>query len=363
MTPVMTPLATIICAAFLPGNVGPSGLALGPAATARASAWANSWSRWGRPSAPKARQTASLAHRRAVSNEQHGQMQHRHKKIGEMSRPELNALFEKLRGRAIEERIDAWSRLFLNTPYALDPLGEGQDGEVDKDPMIDLTRVDCVTLVEQVMAFAYADEYEEAMDWLKELRYHDGRPAFENRYYTMIKGWILAHRRAGMLRDVTEEVAGKKHVERISVSLRPKRGWHKEYRRRFELMGKLAPKGRSTAVYIPIRRAIEIADQLPAASLMHIVAERSWRSPYLVTHTGLIVEKKGRKYFRHASRSPERRRVEDRPLADYLKMLYRYTRRNGRRRALGVNLTKISDPSAETNPSSPNDEKAKSSSD
>jgi hypothetical protein len=57
-----------------------------------------------------------------------------------------------------------------------------------------------------------------------------------------------------------------------------------------------------------------------------------------------VVEKGGRRYFRHASRSPERLRVEDRLLVDYLRMLRRYYRRKGRRRVLGVNLTKITSP-------------------
>lgn len=326
------------------GAVGPSGWALGSGPLV----YTRRWARWGRPAAQR-RAMPKAGQRDCVRAE--------NQSIGQMRPGQIDALLRTLADAPLEKRIARWSALFLGTPYHLDPLGEGKGATKDSDPLIDFSRVDCITFVEQVMALAYARRYDEVLSWMLRLRYHDADPQFDKRYYTMIKGWIRAHRKAGLLVDVTRKV-GQSRVRRISVSLRPRPGWHELFRKRFKALGALAPRGRARIDYIPLRAAMERAERFPVPSLMHVVSERLWRSPYLVTHTGLIVSKDGKRFFRHASRSPQRMEVEDRRLVAYLEMLRRYYGRHGRRRVLGVNLTRIMDPPnriapVRTNPSPP----------
>ncbi|MBI5882986.1 MAG: DUF1460 domain-containing protein, partial [Elusimicrobia bacterium] len=45
----------------------------------------------------------------------------------------------------LSSRVAAVSEAFLGTTYRLGPLGEGQDGEFDKDPLYSFKKVDCTT--------------------------------------------------------------------------------------------------------------------------------------------------------------------------------------------------------------------------
>ena len=59
----------------------------------------------------------------------------------------------------------------LGTPYHDGPLGEGPGAPYDSDPLIDLSRVDCVTFVEQSVALASAADLAQATKVLQGYRY------------------------------------------------------------------------------------------------------------------------------------------------------------------------------------------------
>lgn len=264
--------------------------------------------------------------------------------MGKVHYADLVAVFEKLRGAPLSQRVKTWSRLFIGAPYLIDPLGEGPYGKRDKDPLLDFTRVDCLSFVEQVMALSFASRYSEVLPWLLRFRYGGASPSFKRRYYTMVNGWIQAQRKSGWLRDVTRNVAGPRNTKVLKTNLKPKSYWDRRHRRRFAYMGKWAPKGVARLDYIPVEHAMRLAPKFPSPALMHIVSERSFRSPYLISHTGLVIRHNGKTLFRHASRSPDRRHVEDRPVGEYLQILQRYHSKEGRRRVLGVNLTALVEP-------------------
>ncbi len=52
-------------------------------------------------------------------------------------------------GPRFEARLERVIRDSVGTPYFDGPLGEGPTGIFDRDPLVDFTRVDCVTSVEQ----------------------------------------------------------------------------------------------------------------------------------------------------------------------------------------------------------------------
>lgn len=266
------------------------------------------------------------------------------KLIGQMSEWEISQVFESLRDAEPRDKLEVWSSLFLDTPYFLDPLGEGYHGKRDSKPLLDFTRVDCLSFVEQVMALAFSQRYDEVLSLLLRIRYRGGKPKFENRHYTMAKGWILSNVKAGFLEDVTAQAVSADFLQDISVGLRPKSYWERQHRKRFEILGKHAPRGVAKLNYIPIDALIQGSVKLPVSGLMHIVSEIQHSSPYLVTHTGLLVKQKDVVYFRHASRSPTRQRVEDRVVEEYLETLRDFYEKEGRRRVLGVNITRIIPP-------------------
>jgi hypothetical protein len=87
-------------------------------------------------------------------------------------------------------RLERVIRDSVGTPYVDGPLGEGPYGTHDKDPLIDFTREDCVTSVEQWIATASAANYAELFDHLQRIRYKDGRIDYESRNHFMITDWI-----------------------------------------------------------------------------------------------------------------------------------------------------------------------------
>ncbi len=89
-----------------------------------------------------------------------------------------------------EARLERVIRDSVGTPYFDGPLGEGPTSIIDKDPLVDFTRVDCVTSVEQWIAAASARDYTEMFDHLQRIRYKDGVIDFEPRNHFMITDWI-----------------------------------------------------------------------------------------------------------------------------------------------------------------------------
>jgi len=89
-----------------------------------------------------------------------------------------------------EARLERVIRDSVGTPYFDGPLGEGPTGTIDTDPLVDFTRVDCVTSVEQWIATASARDYTELFDHLQKIRYKDDVIDFEPRNHFMITDWI-----------------------------------------------------------------------------------------------------------------------------------------------------------------------------
>ena len=94
---------------------------------------------------------------------------------------------------SFESRVAHFAREALGTDYHDGPLGEGPDGTHDQDPLVDWTRVDCVTYVEQTVAFAAARSYTEAFEGLQRIRYREGVIGYETRNHFMLADWAQAN--------------------------------------------------------------------------------------------------------------------------------------------------------------------------
>ena len=89
------------------------------------------------------------------------------------------------------------------TPYHDGPLGEGPDAPYDRDPLIDLSRVDCVTFVEQCAAVAAGADFADVTARLQQIRYAGGQVDFATRNHFMVADWIPNN---PWCRDVTAEL-------------------------------------------------------------------------------------------------------------------------------------------------------------
>jgi hypothetical protein len=214
-------------------------------------------------------------------------------------------------------RLEDVSALFLGTPYVASPLGEGAGHPPDPDPLIRFDGVDCTTFVEQTLALSRSHSLPEALVWLRRIRYLDGRMDYRHRKHFMEAQWLPANQRLGLLEDITVEIAGRQvvWVERL---LGPEL-WR--MRRRPEKWPKLEAdqiaSGRYRLPVVPLSKVLDLQARLPAGTLVNVVRQDLPGYPTQVTHQGIVVERGGARFLRHAGRAGYGR-VVDEPLARFV---------------------------------------------
>lgn len=106
-----------------------------------------------------------------------------------MSPAEVTAFQKGMASQPFATRLHRVVAAELGTPYQDGPLGEGPGAKYDDDPLVDLGHVDCVTFVEQSVAFAAAGDYPSAVDLLQKIRYKADKVDFGARNHFMIADW------------------------------------------------------------------------------------------------------------------------------------------------------------------------------
>jgi len=169
---------------------------------------------------------------------------------------------------SFSDRVVAIAEKTLGTPYAKDPLGEGPDGQYDKQPLMDLAKVDCVTFVEQTIALAASHSFQETFDTLQRIRYKDGEIAFIKRNHFMIADWIANNT---FCRDITSELGVPIKTETRTMG---RRHFFKE--RKIEALAKTAHDEPLTVKYVPASEAEQAMKRLPSPSLVLLIGKVDW---------------------------------------------------------------------------------------
>ncbi len=121
----------------------------------------------------------------------------------------FQAILSQLRSMPLAQRLECVSRRFLGTPYKLDPLGEGNAGLVDQDPMFRFDALDCMTYVEEVLAMSHATSFDTFLGTLQSIRYHGGVGTYGLRNHFVEADWIDENSGNGFLRDITVGIGGE----------------------------------------------------------------------------------------------------------------------------------------------------------
>jgi hypothetical protein len=198
---------------------------------------------------------------------------------------------------AFEDRLLAASERFLGTPYGISPLGEGEG--FDPDPRLRWDRVDCVTFVEESLALALSRTPEEVLSWLDAIRYRAGHVAYASRNHLMEADWLPANREAGFVRDVTDALGGPDAVQTGKVLT--KASWQSLEARALSLPASVHASGRYTFGLLPAARVLHHAPAFPNGTLLLVVREDVPAHVTRISHLGLIVQREGHTYLRHAT--------------------------------------------------------------
>jgi hypothetical protein len=156
----------------------------------------------------------------------------------------------------------------VGTPYQDGPLGEGSGAPHDSDPLIDLSRVDCVTFVEQSSALASASSLSDATQLLQKIRYAGGRVDFLYRNHFMLVDWAPNN-------PWCHELTGTLGIETKTVTRTiSKAGFFR--RVKAPELGQDIPDREVTVTYIPIDQAASLEGSLKKPALVVFIGHVDW---------------------------------------------------------------------------------------
>ena len=257
---------------------------------------------------------------------------------------------------SLPQRVQAVSELFLGVPYKLGSLGEGPDGEFDRDPLIRFDAFDCTTFVETVMALSLDSDLDSATRTLQKIRYKDGQIGYTTRNHFIELDWVPNNVRAGYLHDITSDVAGRNAVE-IHKTI-SKRKWYlrkslvsleggftEVEKLRFVLklrhLGRRFPDQRATLTVLPLKALPLALANIPSGTIANLVHANQRYKETIVSHQVFLIKKSDGWYVRHAASD---KTVEDDPID----ILAHY--KDSRWRLIGLNLNVLHDPMSEKAP-------------
>src|SRR5712692_7058110 len=130
-----------------------------------------------------------------------------------LSRRRVQQLLSETRhDRCAGSRIDVLSRQFLGHSYEPNPL-IGSSGTAEMFTA-SLDGFDCVTYIETIVALARASNVDDFIEWLRQIRYEDGRIQWERRNHYMTL-WIRNNIRNGTIRQVSMPAVPTVSRERV----------------------------------------------------------------------------------------------------------------------------------------------------
>jgi hypothetical protein len=281
--------------------------------------------------------------------------------IGQFQSPRNTNIQQELRRihqhtASLPQRVEAVSELFLGAPYKLGPLGEGPDGEFDRDPLIRFDAFDCTTFVETVMALSLERDLDSATRTLQKIRYKDGKIGYATRNHFTELDWVPNNVRAGYLHDITSDVAGRSALE-ISKTI-SKREWYlhkslvslkggftEEEKQRLlpklQHLGDQFPDERATLTVLPMEALSLALAHIPSGTIVNFVHTDQPGTETIVSHQVFLIKKNEGWYIRHAASG---KAVEDDPID----ILERY--KGSSRRLFGLNLNVLHDPKSDEAP-------------
>jgi PBP4 family serine-type D-alanyl-D-alanine carboxypeptidase len=206
------------------------------------------------------------------------------------------------------DRLRYFSRALLDQPYFLGPTGEGRYADVEALPIADLTRMDCVTYIENVLGLARARRAADLIPSILPFRYHGDSVRYESRNHYFTGEWIANNPRDFRILNIPGDTVVRKTLYRGKL-----------------LAAKGITGGNLDAAlrYVPYEKALQLARNWKSGKLgegLFGVAFMTAIEGLDGTHTGFVDVRAavngGKPVLRHASQL--RGRVAEQDFAEYL---------------------------------------------
>jgi len=201
----------------------------------------------------------------------------------------------------LAERSDALSREFLGTPYGATTLIGSET--VPEQLVVELAKVDCFTYADYIEALKRAENREEFIDELIDVRYKDGVVGFQTRKH-FFTDWSAAL--PALATDVTDSLSDNAVQVAKNLNQKDSGGAY--------LPG--LPMVRRTIYHIPSQYVDSgVLSRLRTGDYIGAYAEDGGLD---VTHVGIFIDGPTGPVLRNASSLSATDKVVDSPLVDYL---------------------------------------------
>jgi hypothetical protein len=234
------------------------------------------------------------------------------------------------RSKSLAEKLEHWSRRWLGTPYRRDPLGEGQNSLIDRDPLTRFDAFDCTTWVETVVSLSLSQSFDEFQKTLLRMRYHDADPRFEARNHFIGLEWIPHQIEQGWMTTVIppreHELQVRTFVDRSNwFRTLAAKASNARTRKALEQLSTTAQSEFETLVGFSIS-ASHPHPAIPTPAVVTLISPH-WKTreqigtDLSISHQGLLLQSPQGLVFRHASR--ETKIVTELPWKNYLRTMRR----------------------------------------
>lgn len=222
-------------------------------------------------------------------------------------------------------RIVAVSAALRGRGYATDPLGEGDGGSVDRDPLLRFDVFDCVTYVETVLAIARATRAGDVPAALQAIRYR-GAVSYQSRNHLPTADWLPNAVDKHIVAEATRSLFPDLVLGRISIAVDRDRALQALARRNHAPppAREFSAPASATIDYLPARslRDPKLLARIPTGTLVMVVAPQSRSLERLgigeaVTHFGIAVREGSGPLLLRAATPVKPARVRDVDLAGY----------------------------------------------
>lgn len=230
------------------------------------------------------------------------------------------------------DRVSAYALQFLSekSPYIVDPLGEGQGGDVSQGPLYRFDGFDCTTFVETVLALSLSATPEQFRQRMNQIRYKDAVVSYQTRNHFPSVDWIPNNIKNGFVKDITGSIAGA--LTQWSQTWIEKDMWFAKKGESFMDISRQYQPVLGQLPYIAkadLLKNAGLIERIPSGTIFHVVRpnwdlRKAIGTRLDVSHMGFLIREKGILYMVHASNGASRdgsdddKRVKKEPLKDYV---------------------------------------------
>tara|TARA_A100001015_G_scaffold316942_1_gene432526 strand:- start:664 stop:1569 length:906 start_codon:yes stop_codon:yes gene_type:complete len=119
----------------------------------------------------------------------------------------FSALITAHQSMDFSSRFHGFAQAFVGTPYCLNALGEGVGADFDQYPHYRSDAVDCVTLINTLLALLMSHSVCCFKKNMALLSYGDNKIAYAHRFHFTVSQWNVSLSQRGVLQDITKDLS------------------------------------------------------------------------------------------------------------------------------------------------------------